>query len=200
MLFLSVLCLAGCAGGNPLAKTRDVFYKPIPATPVTNTVPVYEAEDVLTPAETNLQSGVILPAIPKPGATPLGTVQVVVQPPPKEWDDSENQEAAKGIASTIPVYGGLISTSLLAVFGLGKLWLNRKSPKIIQTTFQSVEAWANAAIASGDPKAIRLANNLKETLAKAHDYADVAADVQKLIDAYTTHSGDASETAEIAKQ
>lgn len=194
LLALGIIALAGC-------QTKDVFYSPVtkqPA-PVTNAVPVYAEADVERPANTNFSTGVITPAVPKPGATPTETQTVVVMPPPvTEFDTNENFESAKTITSAVPVYGGLATLGLTALGLIGKLWLNRKQPTIIKTTFQSVETWANAAIASGDPKAIKLANSLKTTLANAHDYANVAAEVQKLIDAYTSHSGDAEKVAAIA--
>lgn len=198
ILLLLAFALAGCNGVNPLEKTRDVFLVQKPGPIVTNNLAVYAPEDVIAPAVTNLESGVIAPAVAKPGATPISYVQVGVQTP-GIWEDGPNLENAKAITSVVPVYGGLAAMAITAAAALGKLWLNRKQKPIIVSTFQTIEDWANAAIASGDPKATALAKALKEKLAVAHDYADVLPAVQALLQAYTGSSKDVEAITALAK-
>lgn len=192
------LLIVGCAGSNPLAQTRDVFLVQKPGPVVTNNVAVYAPEDVIAPAVTNLESGVIAPAVAKPGATPISYVQVGVQTP-GVWEDTPNVANAQAVANTVPVYGALASVSIGLLASLGKLWLNRKQKPIITSTFQTIEDFTTALNSSGDPKGVALAAKLKSMLAGAHDYAKVMPQVQELINAYTGHSGSVAEVAAIAK-
>ncbi len=198
ILLLLCFVLAGCNGVNPFTKTRDVFLVEKPGPVVTNTLPVYAPEDVIAPAVTNLESGVIAPAVAKPGATPISYVQIGVQTP-STWEDGPNLDNAKAITNVIPVCGGLAGLAITAAASIAKLWLNRKQKPIIVSTFQAIEDWANGAIASGDPKAVALAKALKEKLAVAHDYADVLPAVQALLQAYTGSAKDVQEIAKLAK-
>lgn len=195
---IAVFGIVGCSGVNPLAKTRDAFLVQKPGPVVTNTLPVYAPDDVIAPAVTNLESGIIAPAVAKPGAVPLSYVQVGVETP-GTWEDGPNLESAKTITNVIPVYGGLATATVAALAAIGKLWLNRKQKPIIVSTFQTIEDWANGAIASGDPKAMALAKALKEKLAVAHDYAEVLPAVQALLQAYTGSAKDVQDVTAIAK-
>lgn len=192
------LLIVGCAGSNPLAQTRDVFMIEKPGAIITNDVPIYNEADIQTPAKTNLTTGVIQPAIPKPGAAAVGYVQVGVQTP-STWENSPNVANAQAVANTVPVYGALASVSIGLLASLSKLWLNRKRKPIITSTFQTIDDFTNALNASGDPKGVALAAKLKSMLAGAHDYAKVMPQVQELINAYTGHSGSVKEVAAIVK-
>lgn len=198
VLLLLVFMLAGCGGVNPWEKSRDVFFVQKPGPVVTNNLAVYAPEDVIAPAVTNLESGIIAPAVAKPGATPISYVQIGVQTP-GIWEDGPNVENSKAITNVIPVYGGLATLAVTAASAIAKLILNRKRKPIIVSTFQAIEDWANGAIASGDPKAIALATSLKEKLAAAHDYADVMPAVQALLQAYTGSSKDVQAITALAK-
>ena len=190
---------SGCAATS---KLKDVFYTPSTVTPapVTNTVAVYDPADILVAGATNYQTGIILPTVPKPGAQPQATQLIVLQPPPTtHYEPSQQVTDVKTIASAVPGYGPVAGMGVALLASLGKLWLNRKEKPIIATTFQTIEDWANAAEASGDPKAMALAASLKKSLEKAHDYADLAPAVANLINAFTGHSSTAKDVTAVIK-
>lgn len=188
----------GCGNVNPLSQTRDVFLVKKPGPIVTNEVQIFNSEDIEIPATTNKTTGVIDPGLVKSGAKPIRTDTVLVQLPPT-YENGPNVANAQAVASTIPVYGGLASVSIGLLAAVSKLWLNRKRLPIITSTFQTIDDFTNALIATGDEKNIALAKKLKEALSTAHNYAEVAPQVQALIDAYTGSSQMAAEISKLAK-
>src|SRR4051812_43375829 len=66
------------------SKVGGLFYSPTPVVkaPVTNNVPIYLETDILTPAKTNLNTGVITAPVAKPDAVALSNAPVVITPPP----------------------------------------------------------------------------------------------------------------------
>lgn len=210
--------LIGCVIGAALAfsggcqsglgkQVGGMFYTPTTTnTPpaVTNSVPVYSPIDIVTPAKTNQQTGIVTAPVAKDGATATGTNTVVFQPAPTvHYENGAAWGTLQTVAGSIPGWGWLVTWGLSLAAAGGKAYLNRKEGDTLKTiavtTFQGVENFINAAIASGDPKATALANQLKSILAAAHDYADVAPQVQSLIDQYTGTSGVSASIAQTIK-
>lgn len=210
--------LIGCAIGAALAfsggcqsglgkQVGSLFYSPTttnqpPA--VTNSVPVYAPTDILTPAKTNQQTGIITPPTVSSNAIATATNTVIVEPAPTvHYENGAAWGTLQTAAGTIPGWGWLASWGLTLIAAGGKAYMNRKEGDTLKTiavtTFQGVENFINAAVASGDPKAAALANQLKSILAAAHDYADVAPQVQSLIDQYTGASNVSASVAQTIK-
>lgn len=217
-LTTSRVLLIGCAIGAALAfsggcqtslgkQVGGLFYSPAttnqpPA--VTNSVPVYAPADIVTHGKTNQQTGVITAPVAKDGAVATSTNTVVVEPPPTvHYENGAAWGTLQTAAGTIPGWGWLASWGLTLIAAGGKAYMNRKEGNTLKTiavtTFQGVENFINAAVASGDPKAAALANQLKSILAAAHDYADVAPQVQNLIDQYTGASNVSASVAQTIK-
>lgn len=213
-----IVLLIGCAIGAALAfsggcqtslgkQVGGLFYSPTatnqpPA--ITNSVPVYAPADILTPGKTNAQTGIITPPTVVSNAVPLSTNTVIVQPPSVvHYENGAAFGTLETAAGSIPGWGWLATWGISLIAAGGKAYMNRKEGDTLKTiavtTFQGVENFINAAVASGDPKAAALANQLKNILAAAHDYADVAPQVQTLIDQYTGSSSDAQKIAAIAQ-
>lgn len=202
-------CLAFSGGCNtPLGqKVVGMLYSPTSTNtppPVTNSVPVYAPIDIVKPAKTNEQTGIITPPIVSSNAVASATNYVVVQPAPiVHYENGAAWGTAETAAGAIPGYGWLATWALTLIAAGGKAYMNRREGNTLKTiavtTFQGVENFMNAATASGDPKAMALAAQLKSILAAAHDYADVAPQVQSLIDQYTGASNVSASVAATIK-